>query len=218
MVQTKITVKVYQPLLKSFNDKLESCFIKRDAFLNYMIKNETANLAREMKGLKLSNPARRYISGELKRLGTKPVNIVVDKDTADNLRKIVNESNMVRDSFINRLILFLNASDGLLKHLELPCQINDRLLSGTESMSTSPLQGIESIVHDPLFYLRTSIEELYGKSLYSFELPMILTGMSCYIDNTQVPGTDEFLKQQDENNEMLNLLKTELLPLNATGE
>jgi hypothetical protein len=171
-----------------------------------------------MKGLKLSNPARRYISGELKRLGTKPVNIVVDKDTADNLRKIVNESNMVRDSFINRLILFLNASDGLLKHLELPCQINDRLLSGTESMSTSPLQGIESIVHDPLFYLRTSIEELYGKSLYSFELPMILTGMSCYIDNTQVPGTDEFLKQQDENNEMLNLLKTELLPLNATGE
>jgi len=40
METTKITVKIYEPLLKSFDHQLDEVFIKRDAFLNAIIKAE----------------------------------------------------------------------------------------------------------------------------------------------------------------------------------
>ena len=213
MKQTKITVKVYEPLLKSFNKKLETCFIKRDAFLNHMIKSEVRNLASDTKGLQLSNPARRYISGELKRLGTKTINVVVDKDTAETLNLTIKETNMVRDAFINRLILFLNASETFLERRGIATQINDRSLSNTESISTSPLQGIMSIVHDPFFYLRTDLEENHEERLYTFELPKELVAMSCYINDANVPGTDNYIKQQGEEVEFSKIMDQILAPL-----
>jgi len=208
MQKTKITVKVSETLLKSFNQKLEDCFIKRDAFLNHMIKLETEHLAKDLKGLRMSNPARRYISGELQRLGTKTINVVVDKETAEKLNSIINESNMVRDSFINRLILLLNASDSLLEALDLPTEINDRSLLNSGSMSTSPMNGISTIVYDPLFYLRIAIEEEHEKRLYKFELPNVLVGMTCFIDDINVPGTQDYIKQQNKEDEYSDLMKT----------
>lgn len=78
MGQTKITVKIYEPLLRDFDRQIDSLFLKRDAFLNHMIKGEVRHLANDMKDKQLSSRAKRYIAGELKRLGTVPVNIVVD--------------------------------------------------------------------------------------------------------------------------------------------
>ena len=217
MDQTKITVKVHEPLLKSFGERLESCFIKRDAFLNHMIKSETRELKQEMKGLKLSKKARLHISRELQRLGTKTINVVVDKDTAEGLNSVVKKANMVRDAFINRLILFLNAPEQLLKILELPAQVNDRRLSSAESISTSPLRGIQSIIFDPLFYLRTApaIERGYGLyritlpqiNLPSMVRPMTLEGMSCYIDDSDIRGTAEWKKKQKEDDEFEMMTK-----------
>ncbi len=40
MSQTKITVKIYEPLLRDFDRQIDKLFIKRDAFLNAMIKEE----------------------------------------------------------------------------------------------------------------------------------------------------------------------------------
>lgn len=112
MNQTKMTVKIYEPLFKSFDDQMNRLCIKRDAFLNHMIKRETPNLAKELDGRRLSPSARRYISGSLKRMGTRTVNVVVDKETAEALNAVVDASNIVRDAFINRLIMFLRSSCG----------------------------------------------------------------------------------------------------------
>ncbi len=110
METTKITVKIYEPLLKSFDRQLDEVFIKRDAFLNAITKAELKNLASDMEGKVLSSKAKRYISGELKRMGTAQINIVVDKSVVEELNAIVAKSNMVRDAFFNRLILFLRSS------------------------------------------------------------------------------------------------------------
>ena len=59
-----------------------------------------------MEGKVLSSKAKRYIAGELKRMGTAQINIVVDKSVVEELNTIVVKSNMVRDAFFNRLILF----------------------------------------------------------------------------------------------------------------
>jgi hypothetical protein len=90
--------------LRDFDKQIDSLFIKRDAFLNCMIQEEIPHLARDLEGKRLSLKAKRYIAGELKRLGTVPVNVVVDKSTADTLNAIVDSSNIVRDAFINRLM------------------------------------------------------------------------------------------------------------------
>ena len=120
MSQTKITVKIYEPLLRDFDRQIDKLFIKRDAFLNAMIKEEVQHLAREMEGKRLTPSAKRHIAGELKRMGTTQVNVVVDKATADALNGIVETSNLVRDAFMNRLIMLLRSSGALLSYLELP--------------------------------------------------------------------------------------------------
>jgi hypothetical protein len=51
--------------------------------LNSIIKTEIKNLAHEMEGKFLSKKAKQYISQELKRLGMKNINVVVEKEVAD---------------------------------------------------------------------------------------------------------------------------------------
>jgi len=189
---TKITVKVYESLYANFSKQIDDLHIKKDSFLNSMIREEIPYLAEEMKGLRLSTKANRYISGELKKMGTKPVNIVVDKSTAMALNAIVEESNMVRDAFFNRLIMLLRSSSGLLKYLELPEFITgSEFDSYVEPMPTSPMNAMQSIHSDPMFYLRVAARERYNSGLYLLPLPAKFEGFSCYLDDEFVPGTKE---------------------------
>lgn len=207
MSQTKITVKIYEPLLRDFDRQIDTLFIKRDAFLNAMIREEVQHLASDMEGKRLSSNAKRYIAGELKRLGTVPVNVVVDKSTADALNAIVDSSNLVRDAFMNRLIMLLRSSAQLLSYLELPDFITGSAFdSYVEPMPTSPMKAIEAVHSDPLFYLRVACEERHKTGLYLIDLPVKLAGFTCYLDDSQVPGTDAYAQSQRDTQAMLNEL------------
>ena len=194
---TKITVKIYEPLLTAFGKEIDSLFIKRDAFLNSMIQEEVQHLTRDLEGKKLSVRAKRYIAGELKKLGTVQVNIVMDKTTADQLNAIVEKTNIVRDAFINRLIMLLRSNSNLLKYLDLPVSITGSAFeSYVEPMPTSPLTAIAAVHHDPLFYLRVAAEERHGTGLYLIDLSPKFVGFACYLDDSQVPGTKDFEQAQ----------------------
>ena len=172
MSQTKITVKIFEPLLKDFERQIEALFIKRDAFLNSVIQEEIKHLARDMQGKKLSSKANRYISGELKRLGAKQVNIVVDQSTADALNVVVKETNIVRDAFFNRLILLLRSDADFVKHLDLPAFINgSELESGIEQMPTCPLAAMAAVQNDPLYYFREGGEDRLKTGRHMIDLP-----------------------------------------------
>ena len=206
MSQTKITVKIYEPLLRSFDRQLDVHF-KRDAFLNRMIQGEVKHLADDLDGKRLSLRAKRYISGELKRMGTTSVNIVVDKSTADALGAVVEATNMVRDAFINRLIILLRSSKPILDYLELPAFVTDRAFKASvDPMPTSPLKAIESVLADPMFYLRVAAEERHGVGLYLIDLPAKLDGFACYLDDARVPGTEAHAKSLLETQAMLDEL------------
>lgn len=193
MDTTKITVKIYTPLLTKFSKTLDSLHIKRDSFLNAMIKGESAQLAIELNGRKQSGAARKYIAGALKRLGTTTVNIVVEKSTADNLNQIVDEANLVRDAFINRLMYFLLSSDRLLQFLELPVFITGSNFEGyVEPMPTSPMSSMKVIASDPLYYLRLAVQENYDAAgIYTLSLPKEFNGFACFLPNDEIPGTEE---------------------------
>jgi hypothetical protein len=212
METTKITFKVYEPLLAEFDKQIRATFIKRDAFLNHMIKNETRNLGNELGDNVLSKKARLFISRELQRLGTKTINVVVDKSTAANLNKIVKKHNLVRDAFLNRLIMFLLSRDNLLKYLELPIEIERHEFEGClDSMPTSPLGAIRAISGDPFFYLRVASYERFSTGLYMLQLPEKFMGLACYIEDRQIPGSDEYLYELSllEKSLLISLEKTE---------
>jgi len=215
METTKITVKIYEPLLKSFDRQLDEVFIKRDAFLNAIIKAELKNLASDMEGKVLSSKARRYISGELKRMGTAQINIVVDKSVVEELNAIVAKSNMVRDAFFNRLILFLRSSDQLLSYLDLPKSIvnleNDLFGSVTliEPFPSSPMRAISAVMSDPFYYLNFACEELLKTSIYLIHLPKKFVGFSCYLDDSWVPGTKENANLLSDFDDQLGALENE---------
>lgn len=210
---TKITVKVYESLFVNFSKQIDELHIKKDAFLNSMIREEIPHLAREMKGKRLSNAANRYISGELKRLGTRTVNIVVDKSTASALNAIVDESNMVRDAFINRLIMLLRSSPTLLKFFDLPEFITgSEFESYIDPLPTSPLTAIKAIHNDPMFYLREAAGERFDSGLYLLPMPEKFAGFSCYLDDMFVPGTEgnaELIKESQELLDALDLSEAE---------
>jgi hypothetical protein len=224
MNQTKITAKIYKPLHIAFGKQINSLYLKRDAFLNNMIKEETKYLAEDLGGKRLSSYAKKYIAGELKQIGkvgTVQVNIVVEQSTADALNKVVKDSNLVRDAFLNRLILLLLSPPNLLKYLELPEVINGSSFENcVEPMPTSPLVSIQSVLDDPLYYLREAAAERLGTGIYLIDLPPKFVGFSCYLDDSQVPGTQEHENAHQEAmamlDELMKLDDVELAKSNAT--
>ena len=197
MDQTKITAKIYSNLLERFDKEIAGTHLKRDAFLNAVIKHEIQYLESDLTGVKLSNAARKHISGSLKRLGTKTVNITVDKSTAKELNRVVGNTNIVRDAFLNRLIYLLLATPNLLKALELPSHIDDQVLSSAQGMPTGAFPAIREVLGDPLFYLRIAHEKIRSVGLYASQDPISpgFEGFCCTISNYYVPGTDEYLGQ-----------------------
>ena len=189
MSLTKITAKIHKPMWDAFKKQTEGLFLKRDAFFDYIINTETRYLAQELAGKQQSFKANRYIAGMLKKADAHQVSISVKRETSVALQKVVDETNMVRDAFINRLIMLLRGSKWLLNHLDVPKELDMRHFSGAELMPSSPMQAMEAVRDDPLFYLRTRLESDGGSGLYLFPLPTKLHGFSCYLDDEDVPNT-----------------------------
>lgn len=186
----RITVKVHERLWDGFMKQTEALFLKRDGFLNDVIRSEIPYLAKEMEGKRSSPEARRYIANEFKKLKPIPVNIVLDEEVAKALDMVVEETNLVRDGFINRLIMWLRSHDKLLKRFDIP--ITTDRLRGLESMPVSPLKAMEAVRDDPFYYIRPRLEEAYAGGLYTVFLAGDLIGLSCYLDDEFVPGTDAY--------------------------
>lgn len=201
---TKLTAKVFAPMYADFDRQLSAALLRRDAFLDRMISQEVPHLREDLKGKRLSPEANRHISHSLKRLGgrnaqpLRQVSIAVRHETAEALRAVVEEHNLVRDAFLNRLIALLRSSDKFLKALGLPNHIRRNRSDGTEDMPTSPLRAMEEVLRDPFYYLRAAIQTHYGCGLHALEFPVELTGLYCHLDDDQVPGTSAYKDREEE--------------------
>jgi hypothetical protein len=201
MTITKMTVKIVEKQFVDFERLIDRCFLKRDAFLNDVLKTEAKNLAADLEGLEQSPRARSYVASELKRLGTRSVNIVVEKSTAEALNAVIERHNVSRDAFFNRLILFLRSSDALLEYLGLPRRTDDRVFArggGIPQSATSPMAAIGEVIADPMFYLRNACEEMHEMGLYRLPIPRPLIGYNCYLPDADVPGTDDYERRRKE--------------------
>lgn len=200
--QTKMTLKIVENHLARFNDAITPLCLKRDAFLNHMLRIETSRLAEDLEGLgRQSSTARRYVTGRLKKMGTlklQPINVVVDKSVADALTEVLHRHNVSRDAFVNRMIYLMIANRQELDEINLPIAVNaNEIDQWFESVSTTPLGAIGDFMADPFHYLRLGAEERHRRGLYQVGFPDSLVGLSCFLDDDEVPGTDAYKNAQE---------------------
>jgi len=206
MEKTKITMKVHEKIFEAFSMKIEAVHLKRDAYLNHVLKCEIKSLSEELKGKKQSTKARRYVSGELNRLNLKTINVVVDKEVAARLNFITKEHNLVRDAFVNRLFLYLLGHKKLLSWLELPEFISQDEYNPENFIAdvpTAPLDAVDYFITDPLYHLRLAANERFNQGLYLLDLPNQYDSFSCFIGDEYVPGTIENKKHSEKMDELL---------------
>ena len=205
---TKMTAKINPTIYWAFTRQVREALLLRDAFLDRVIANEIQHIKSDLKGLKMSDEAKRYVSSKLigksgKKDQLHQVSITVRTTTAAALREVVNEHNLYRDSLINWIIILLRSTNPLLNLLDLPNSVSS--VRGTDDMPTSPLQAIEAAQWDPFYYLRTACEQRHGCGLYSMphtrDLPQ-LHAYSCYLPDEIVPKTDAYQERIKRDEEM----------------
>lgn len=190
----KISFQISKVLLWKFNEEIRKLPLARDQFLNCLIKSEVEILAEELKGKKLSDESKKYIAANLKHLhtGTQPVSVLVCTEVADRLNEVVKETNIVRDAFINRIIYFFLMTDKLRAKLRLGNTIAyEAEALNWEEYPLSPIRWIEEILASPLIHLRYELKKNFG-SMYLFPMPERFVGLTCFAENSEVPGTDEY--------------------------
>lgn len=212
---TKLTVNFYKPMYTAFNRQISTTPFSRDAFLDSIIASEIEHVRSDLQNIMVSATTKKYITGRLKQMGDRhsktlhPVSINVRKTTAESLRKLVTDHNLVRDALLNWMLSLLRSSDSLLDSLELPKRINESWGSSTENMPTSPLKALEEILCDPFYYLRVACEQKYGCGLYAMPLPPELHGFACHLPDDQVKGNtaceEREMKEQEMNDLILSL-------------
>ncbi len=116
---TKITVKLIKSMDERLEQQLKRLCIKRDPYLDAILAAELPRVSEDLKGLRQSDAATRYIGGELKRQGLVQVTVKVRKSTADLLTRVTEEHNLHRDAFINRLISMLRGGTKTMEALGL---------------------------------------------------------------------------------------------------
>jgi hypothetical protein len=106
---SKITINVWRPVWSRLEDKLDNACLKRDAFIGSLIACELDYLEAEMP-IANSEAAQKYIDKQLRALldqNSTPLSIALLPETAARLEKVCSTRRIVRDSFFNRLFLFL---------------------------------------------------------------------------------------------------------------
>lgn len=195
----RITVKVHGAIWDKFVKQTEALFLKREAFLNSVIRSELPFLAEEMAGKQLSQEAKRYISRKFNELQPIPVNIMLDEDVAVALDQVVSETNLVRDGFINRLLVWLRSEDELLRYFRIPLTLDDR--EEANEMPTSPLKAMEAVRKEPFTYIREELKK-GEQGLYAVSFPDVWVGFSCYLADEDVPGTAAYKEREQAISEL----------------
>jgi hypothetical protein len=213
---TKITASIQIGLLERFETDMRECFLKRDAFLDQVIAGEIPNLRHDLAGKRLSQEAKTYISRKLKRMGTRPVNFVVSKEVAAALREATHEFNLVRDAFMNYLLMCLRCTPKFLKYFELPSHYtSSHFQASMEPPDVSPMAVIRGAMSDPFYYLREAVMERHETGLYTLELPEQFHGFSCYLPDESVPGSEANKKLVQEVEQLLAGLELDELEQEA---
>lgn len=178
----KATFKVIKPLYEKLAERLELTCFKRDLFLNKLLLSEMHHAQNELSGVVLEPRDKRLISSKLSEHDLVMINVVLDKQTAELLNKVVKEKNLVRDALINRIIYFLTCPAYLESELGIPEFVDETIVRDfINAVPTCPFELLSMTLSDPLFFIRETLKKKTEHGLYDFNMnPFELNALSCY--------------------------------------
>lgn len=176
-VKTKITVRVWPTVMVAINRNLHDLHVKRDSYLNSLLMYEIERLADEI-DFETPDDARKQIKRRFQELGPKPETFVLDKEVLSRIDAVIQERNISRNSFINRVLFFLVAKPPHLKALGFAYEERQETL-------VKPLDEAWSNMLDPFFNIRSANDQKFYQ-LYIADAQMAknypnLFGLNCAI-------------------------------------
>lgn len=147
-VTQKINVQIWTPLNRAIRSHLNSMHIKRDAYLNKLLRMEIERLDSEVQ-FKMPDAATQHLRKRLKELepNRTKMTISLDIDLVNRINAVLEKKGILRDSFVNRVLYFLIAKP---IHLEI-LGIN---FEHRADMRAIPLFDAKDLLFDPFYEIR----------------------------------------------------------------
>lgn len=223
MKTKKITINLWDQLASSLSNKFNESCLRRDAYLDFVLKHEADKLMKELDQA-ASERQRKYIERNLSELKRTQVSLNLSSDTVASIEEACHSRNLVRDSFINRVLLFLVLKPdlfGRLLGIDIRDYINSLLDDGefigdtADMVLKGGLNCINALVHkDPFWAVRECIRIASDDSddgceqLHAAYIPpdfldkdINLAGLNCVVEEWRIeerPGQEIARTKLDE--------------------
>ncbi|CAH1204067.1 conserved hypothetical protein [Candidatus Nitrotoga sp. BS] len=203
----KVAIKIWQPIVKKLNDKMEQGCLRRDAYINKILAIELEMMDQEIMQLN-SEEAREFIAASLNGIPRQVVTFSLRVDVIDRLDEICNRKNMVRDAILNRIFLILILKpEHIERLLGLDAGWQGRIWNkhaGDFGFFPNIYFPLEPDI-DPFRVIREGIRlrnedtddtsniysTIWAEGIFK---NVDLTGMNCYLPNHYVKDSSEYLE------------------------
>jgi len=225
MKTKKITCKVSIKLHQWVKIRMKLACLQRDLYLDIVLRHEAQMLDEEISQPN-STRGRLHLKQSLQRIDTTPVSLALSEETVGLINDVCDRKLIPRDSFINRIFLFLLMHivdfDKLLG-IDI-AKIYRRKLLRPWDIEFVDL-GLPWVNEEPFWVIRQCIEyanrddpgctdllhqafidEHFSKKIFKDER-LSLRGFNCFIDDSQIEETDEYLKSVDQLEKIFPLKK-----------
>lgn len=224
--RTKVTFTVPEKLWAAFLGQTKDSQVKSSGFLVRLIESEVPELDRELEGKRLSANAKAHLKRKFAHVegGTTKVNVEMDATLRDALDRVIKAHNLMRDSFITRLIM-LALVPPAIRAFAIPDETQYRQLfrEVVDSYPPGPLEAMQQVINDPLYLIRHALEEFQDCGLYvgrvwnTAGLMREVNGNKvpeperhdwavCYLEDEEIPGTPEWDEMQKHAKDLLEEL------------
>ena len=112
----KISVKIWRPIIKKLDEKLETACLRRDAYLAKLLAVELDHLDNEV-SIPNTQASYDYVFALLDTFDRKLVSLALPQELTIRLNEICTRKKIVRDAFFNRLFLLLAAAPATIDNL-----------------------------------------------------------------------------------------------------
>ncbi|MES2299384.1 MAG: hypothetical protein V4582_20265 [Pseudomonadota bacterium] len=194
--KTRIMVQLWGQLATVIARDFKALHIKRDAYLNDLFKREIENLATEVT-FRNSDMVRETI--QQRRLPNRvKLTLELDESVVERIDWVLQDKNIARDSFVNRVLFFLVAKKIHLDYLGVAYE--NKVEAGVK-----PLDDAWGYLHDPFFQIRSCNEGSFYTAPYFADGPFGPKGPNLFGLNTAISDASWELMNCDVNALFLEL-------------
>jgi hypothetical protein len=216
----KISVKVWRPIVEKLDKRMSAACLRRDAYLTRVLEVELKQLDEEVRNAS-SEMARTFITNKLEAMpDRKLVSLTLRTDLVERLGEICERKRIVRDSFLNRLLLLLSASTTVFDHLlNLDQDWKRKLLREykNETFFENTFYPIEDDIN-PFWAVRDWIDlndptgqsddegiytTFWGEERFN---NIDLTGLNCFVHDWRIPNHPAEIARRKDLDELLTIL------------